>query len=153
MDLQHISEAAVLTYDEAYRISILQHDGDLQQMDNLVKATVLCKDMDEIMQAWVALKAFRKDGTVSITRVINRFRGPPEPGGNRALTVHIIFQGVTCMLQVPISLSANSCLFLMVFPLPSSSFEVYTCSFRANHAPSILMLIPLFSLLQLSIFN
>ena len=79
---------------------VLQCDGDPRLIDDLVKGTILCRNMTEIKSVWETLNAIRMEGAVAIMNIKNGFRGPPDPGGYRVLTVSITFREVPCELQV-----------------------------------------------------
>ena len=97
-----------------------------RQLKDLLRASILCRNMSEIKSVWRALERLEEEGiligenallcvwtdrlslpwpspwhnTAVVTIVKNRFRGVAQGSGYRDLNVAVVFQGFVCEIQV-----------------------------------------------------
>ena len=77
-----------------------EYDGDFTKLKDLLRCSILCRDMKEIRCVWKEMLELQRKGIFLIVQSKNRFRGEPLAGGYRDIDINIIFEGFVCEVQL-----------------------------------------------------
>jgi Leucine-rich repeat (LRR) protein len=75
----------------------LDYGGDLSQLRDVLRGSVVCETVDELNEVVDALRALED---VEIVRIKNRFRDDPTPSGYRDVNVNLVYHGLVVELQI-----------------------------------------------------
>jgi hypothetical protein len=78
----------------------LEYAGDTRKLKDMLRGSILCRDMSEINTVWKELERLEGQGVLQVVVLKNRFRGAPFPGGYRDMNVAVVFQGFVCEIQI-----------------------------------------------------
>ena len=78
----------------------LDYGGDLSQLRDVLRGSVVCETVDELNEVVDALRALED---VEIVRIKNRFRDDPTPSGYRDVNVNLVYHGLVVELQIHLS--------------------------------------------------
>jgi hypothetical protein len=86
--------------DRASEKATLEYGGDTSKMKDMLRGSILCRDMNEINSVWKELERLEGQGILKVVVLKNRFRGAPFPGGYRDMNVAVVYQGFVCEIQI-----------------------------------------------------
>ena len=83
---------------------VLEYYGEARRLKDMLRGSILCKDMVEMRRVWESLQELERQGILVVVQTKNRFRGEAGPGGYRDINVNVLYEGFVCEVQVRVVL-------------------------------------------------
>jgi len=93
-------EANLKAKPRAREKAVMDYSGDISKLKDMLRASVLCRNMKEVCSVWQAVEGLQQQGILIVIIVKNRFRGKAHDTGYRDLNVVVAFEGFLCEIQI-----------------------------------------------------